>query len=223
MMNDDRLRVVEVFTTVQGEGTQAGAPAVFVRLTGCNLWAGTEATRSKGRGGCASWCDTQFAQGDSMTVDQVVQRVGECAQGMAAPLVVLTGGEPMLQLKREQGRSLVNRLTEQGYALAIETNGTIATDFDHPVHVTVSPKPENADPSTLTHIAQRGGDTLKVVWPTTLPLDEMNDWPFTDKYLQPRDIGEDIPGSTHLDDCITEASRLGWRVSFQTHKMVGLA
>jgi len=216
------LYVVKVFSTVQGEGSLAGTPAVFVRLAGCNLWVGTEDTRDTGRGDCAAWCDTQFSRGQAVPLPQVLEEIGKCATGMACPLVVITGGEPMLQLRKPAGKLFVRLLFLAGYDVSIETNGMIQADFDQPVHITVSPKAIRSDPTTVDHISQRRGDVLKVVWPTTLPLKEMDEWSFQDKYLQPRDSGEAVPGSTQLSECIEKASVLGWRVSFQTHKMVGL-
>jgi organic radical activating enzyme len=216
------LSVVEVFGTVQGEGTQVGTPAVFVRLGGCNLWAGTEATREAGRGDCAFWCDTVFTGGKRMEVRHLLDRIGEIAEDWADPLVVLTGGEPMLQLSKPSGQELVEKLVDIGYRVAVETNGTVRVDFGGlPVHVTVSPKGMAGEPNRWDHVIQRTGDALKVVVPCPIPLEELDEWHFTERYLQPMDLGDGHVD--HLDECIATAARMGWKVSVQTHKLVGLA
>ena len=217
------LSVVEVFGTVQGEGTQVGTPAVFVRLAGCNLWSGTEATRDAGRGDCAFWCDTSFTGGERIGVDQVLKRVRLVAAGWADPLVVLTGGEPMLQLSTPDGAHLVEALVDKGYRVAVETNGTVPVDFGGlPVHVTVSPKGLRSKPGSLDHIVQRTGQALKVVLPTPLPLEEMAAWDFGEWYLQPMDMGGGAVSVNSLEECIATAARMGWRLSVQTHKMLDL-
>jgi organic radical activating enzyme len=215
------LKVKEVFATVQGEGHQTGTPAVFVRFAGCNLWSGRESGREKARGGCGAWCDTDFVGGNRRTAEEVVAIVGECAQGWSKPLVVLTGGEPMLQLRTPEGKALVAMLRAAGYTVAIETNGTQAVDLEG-VHIVVSPKPLTVAPHCVDHLVQRKGHTLKVVWPTAFDLDHLATWDFPNKFLQPRDDGDRPPTGDALQDCISQAARLGWRVSIQSHKLVDL-
>src|SRR5579883_2309055 len=116
-------RVHEVFYSLQGEGANAGRAAVFCRFTGCNLWSGREADRARGPGSCARWCDTDFAAGRDYQRDALVAAIVDArGRGAGGRLVVLTGGEPMLQVDRE----LVRALRRAGFEVAIETNGTIA-------------------------------------------------------------------------------------------------
>ena len=223
MGKQNELRVVEVFATMQGEGGQVGEPSVFVRLAGCNLWSGKEATRARARGGCGMWCDTVFTGGAKYTVEALLAEVGKLCTGWASPLVVLTGGEPMLQLSMSAGKQMVGALVGAGYRVAVETNGTIPVDFGTmPVHVTVSPKPLADDPSCLDHVVQQQGQTLKVVWPTPLPLEALSAWDFDGRYLQPMDTGNGPPTGIEMQQCLEAAARLGWRVSVQTHKLVHL-
>ena len=170
--------IKSVFATLQGEGIHTGRRACFVRFAGCNLWNGTPGgDRDKGKGACAKWCDTEFRQGEKMTADEL-----ECAMDMAYPkvdpklkrLCVLTGGEPTLQLDID----LINLLHQNGWEVAVETNGT-----NDPVedgnrvlefvdHIAVSPK-LHADGSganlafTSHQIGAEDGPTweLKVVLP----------------------------------------------------------
>ena len=227
------LTVKETFVTLQGEGSRAGQPAVFVRFAGCNLWSGFEKYRHKGRGECAAWCDTDFATGEPISPRKLVKRVVELSDGWATPFVVLTGGEPMLQLKRGTGQDFLALLESAGVAIAIETNGTIDVGDLYPSvidHVTVSPKPlVGEEPGVglpgFDHIVQRRGTDLKVVVPTPFDLDALSGWDFDHWFVQPMDRGEvdgDKPGSHALIGAIKNAERLGWRVSIQTHKYVGL-
>lgn len=126
--------VREAFYTLQGEGLNAGRAAVFLRFSGCNLWNGHPGGRHKGKGACAAWCDTDFAKGERMDEEQVLAALARLADG---GLVVISGGEPCLQLTPE----LVEAMHGDGWEVAVETNGTI----DNPAlalcdHVTVSPK-----------------------------------------------------------------------------------
>lgn len=138
--------IKSVFATLQGEGIHTGRRACFVRFAGCNLWNGIPGEdRNKGKGACAQWCDTDFRNGEKMTADEL-----ECAMDMAYPKVkdglkrfcVLTGGEPTLQLDID----LINLLHQNGWEIAIETNGTNDPIedklhvLDFVDHVAVSPK-----------------------------------------------------------------------------------
>lgn len=138
--------ITSVFATLQGEGINTGRRACFVRFTGCNLWNGTPgADRDKGKGACAKWCDTEFRDGKKMTADEL-QAVMSMAYPVVQPgikrLAVLTGGEPTLQLDMD----LINTLHQNGWEVAVETNGTndpiedgnYILDFVD--HVAVSPK-----------------------------------------------------------------------------------
>jgi organic radical activating enzyme len=221
------LHVVEVFPTLQGEGSKAGTPAVFLRLGGCNLWSGHDHQRERGKGDCSLWCDTAFTDTSRMTVEQLVEDVKRHARsstGFGIGLVVITGGEPLLQLARPAGLALVKALQEAHLSVAVETNGTVA--IPQPLramldHVTVSPKALKVTPG-LDHIRVRWGTDLKVVVPSPFsPADlEQLALGFEHRFTQPRDDGPD--GADHLTDSIQLAQDLGWRVSLQTHKYVGL-
>lgn len=227
-MSVGRLKVREIFPTVQGEGSQTGQPSVFIRFSGCNLWSGLEEGRSKGKGECAAWCDTDFATGDLMTVSQIVQKVKELTSGWGLGMVVMSGGEPLLQLKKDAGRDLCEALKGIGIRLALETNGTV----DYPVlelfdHITVSPKSlvSTKDKEvSWDHIVLRRGTDLKVIVPTMWSdgsINEFCNWDFTHKFFQPKDI--DGSGLSNIDVAVGMAKKhAGWRVSFQTHKYARL-
>jgi 7-carboxy-7-deazaguanine synthase len=155
-------RVKEVFATLQGEGFHAGMAAVFVRFAGCNQWSGRDGDRKRDadRHGnrCALFCDTDFIGGDVLTAAQIREVARRHGAGPSVP-IVLTGGEPLLQVDAE----LADALWETGAALHVETNGTVAprVQLDW---VTCSPK---ADPA---RIALRSCDELKVIVPAYDPL-----------------------------------------------------
>ncbi len=238
-------RVKEIFYTVQGEGSQSGSPSVFVRLSACNLWAGTEATRSKGKSECAMWCDTDFVGGDKLDVPQIMCRIASLWEAgdvnaentkkdwperpsrsfrEIKPLVIITGGEPCLQLKKNP--SLVDDMINMGWRVSIETNGTIDCESIDTLiaspngHVTVSPK--RLLKAGVDHITVRRGTDLKIIVPQFIEseLDEMVGWQFDNVFVQPLDSGDD--GRFAITECISEAHRLGCRISIQTHKTMGL-
>ena len=152
--------VREIFYTLQGEGAQAGRPAVFLRFAGCNLWSGREADRA---GAICQFCDTDFVGTDGpgggrfATAVALARAVASYWPGMAEPpgrpLVVCTGGEPLLQLDA----ALIAALRGRGFMLAVETNGTQAAP-EGELWLTVSPK-------AGAPLAQRSGDELKLVYP----------------------------------------------------------
>jgi organic radical activating enzyme len=217
------LTVREVFATMQGEGSMAGAPAVFVRLSGCNLWSGLAHLRHTGTGACAAWCDTDFAKGTRYEPGEVVDTVLRLCDGWARPFVVVSGGEPCLQLRTASGELLVRRLQDAGVAVAVETNGTVEADVLGSLqHVTVSPKALRApSDDTLAHISVRTGTDLKVVAPqwSDDDLHRMDGWAFAHRYVQPLDTGTG-PGA--VQPALELAARLGWRVSAQVHKLLEL-
>ena len=221
-----KLRVKEIFETVQGEGSQAGRPSVFVRLTGCNLWSGLEASRSSGRGGCAQWCDTDFVGGDAMEPVEVVERVLSLTDGWGHPHVTITGGEPGLQLSRRCGERLVSGLLSVGVGVAVETNGTIACDVlctRGLMHVTCSPKVLAGDPADLSHLRLARCDDLNIVVPQWSPpmlprLLRRLRW--GQLYFQPLDEAGDP--LMHLPEALAMARAFGGSVSLQTHKMTGM-
>lgn len=217
------LSVREVFATMQGEGSMTGAPAVFVRLAGCNLWSGLSHLRDAGTGSCAAWCDTDFAKGTRHEPQEVVATVLRLCDGWAVPLAVVSGGEPCLQLRRPEGEALVRLLHDAGVRVAVETNGTTLADvLDECDHVTVSPKALRAPGAdALAHIVVRKGTDLKVVAPQWAEgdLSQMSRWSFVNRYVQPLDTGAG-PGA--VQPALELAARLGWRVSAQTHKFLNL-
>ena len=221
--------VVEIFATLQGEGGQAGTPSVFVRLTGCNLWSGHDDTRTrdaKRQGAmCPLWCDTDFRDGPRMSAKDIVARAENVAREAAMPeipLVVLTGGEPLLQVDAALLDALKQTL---GARLAVETNGTIEAKpgvLDALDWVCVSPK--LPDPA----IRIRQGQELKIVVPAYDP-DQYQDLArgFEHRFVQP-EAHTTAVGESELSNPATEAAiaycmaNPRWRLSLQTHKIIGL-
>lgn len=209
--------VKETFYTVQGEGANAGRAAVFLRFAGCNLWSGREADRGKGPGGCSQWCDTQFVGTDGVgggkfrSPDDLAEHVASI-WGIAHVehrFVVCTGGEPLLQLDEP----LIDALRTRGFRIAVETNGTqpVPPGVDW---VCVSPK----FGSTL--IVNRGNE-LKLVMPQVgVTPEQFESLDFEHFFLQPLD-GPDRAQSTRfvVDYCLSHPR---WRVSVQTHKLLGI-
>ena len=205
--------VKEIFLTLQGEGMQAGRRAVFLRFAGCNLWTGRERDRAKAD---CSFCDTDFVGTDGVgggryEVETLAAKV-EASWGVERParrLVVVTGGEPLLQLDPP----LIDALHARGFEIAVETNGTLAAPpgIDW---LCVSPK-------AGTNIVQRSGDELKLVWPQSgLDPEELAGWDFRHFLIQPMD-GADKARA--LDDSIAFVmAHPGWELSLQTHKYLGL-
>lgn len=229
--------IKEIFPTVQGEGGLAGTPAVFVRFVGCNLWAGHDRTRAKDahdhQAACPEWCDTDFrAPGEKMDGDAIVEAIFEAADHAAMPwipLVVITGGEPMLQvdlqllttLRTGLGRRPVG-IHGKGTRIAIETNGTIAIarELDGYLDwICVSPK-------QLPHLVkQRHGNELKLPYPGTLvdPQAYEEDTYF-DSYIltpraEPRSVGVSVVSADHAHQVARYCMRHPrWRMSLQGHK-----
>lgn len=205
--------VKELFLTLQGEGFHAGRRAVFVRFAGCNLWTGREQDRASA---ICKFCDTDFVgmDGDGggrfADADTLVAAVaGAWGEGRERRFVVLTGGEPMLQIDD----ALVDALHGAGFEVAIETNGTIAV---HPGidWVCVSPK-------AGSEVVQRTGDELKLVWPQAgTDVAVLEGWDFRHFLVQPLDGPE---GRATWDAAMEMAmARPKWKLSLQTHKLLGV-
>ena len=207
--------VKEIFLTLQGEGVHAGRRAVFLRFSGCNLWTGREADRATA---ICQFCDTDFVgmdgeNGGRYDAGALAAKVAALwGNGTNGRYVVITGGEPMLQVDDD----IVDALHAQGFTIAIESNGTIAV---HPGidWVCISPK-------AGSDIIQRAGDELKLVWPQLASdIDGMEQWQFGNFLIQPMDIGD-----TALNEAnVSEATRFvmerpKWRLSLQNHKILGL-
>ncbi|MBR0655477.1 7-carboxy-7-deazaguanine synthase [Plastoroseomonas arctica] len=205
--------VKEIFYTLQGEGAQAGRPAVFCRFAGCNLWSGREEDRA---GAVCSFCDTDFVGTDGTMGGRypdartLADAVAAHWPGGGTPFVVCTGGEPLLQLDD----ALVAAFHERGFEIAVETNGTIAPAPDGIDWVCVSPKA--GAPLRLLH-----GDELKLVVPQAgMELEALEQLRFKRFSLQPMDgpaAGENLQAA--LETCLR---RPRWQLSLQTHKLLGI-
>ncbi len=204
--------VKEIFYTLQGEGANAGRAAVFCRFAGCNLWSGREGDRGSAE---CSFCDTDFTGTDGpgggkfRTAEELAEACIE-ARGFHGPgLVVLTGGEPMLQVDQP----LVDALHDKGFEIAIETNGTLAVPASID-WVCVSPK-AGAD------LKQTSGHELKLVFPQPgLDPETLAGLAFEHRFLQPMD-GSDRAANTGLAVAYCKAHPQ-WRLSLQSHKLIGI-
>jgi 7-carboxy-7-deazaguanine synthase (Cx14CxxC type) len=206
--------VKEIFLTLQGEGGQAGRPAVFCRFAGCNLWSGREADRAEA---VCTFCDTDFVGMDGpgggrfATAEDLAAAVeAEWRGGPGDRLVVLTGGEPLLQVDE----ALIAALHGRGFLLALETNGTLpvppGVDW-----ICVSPKADAA-------LAQTTGHELKLVFPQPgVDPARFEGLAFERFLLQPMD-GPARAENTRaaIDYCLAHPR---WRLSVQTHKYLGIA
>ncbi|WP_440532387.1 7-carboxy-7-deazaguanine synthase [Variovorax sp. YR566] len=205
--------VKEIFYTLQGEGLRAGRPAVFCRFAGCNLWTGQEKQRSSA---ICQFCDTDFVGTDGTlggkypNADVLAALVAaQWPGGHAHRYVVLTGGEPLLQVDA----SLIDALHSHQFEIAVETNGTIAA----PVGIDwicVSPK-AGAD------WVQRSGDELKLVYPQLgMHPDSLSEHDFQHHLLQPMDGPLQRQNTRDaIDYCQAHPQ---WRLSVQTHKILNI-
>lgn len=207
--------VKEVYYTLQGEGAQVGRAAVFCRFAGCNLWTGREEDRAAA---VCNFCDTDFLGTDGPGGDRFPTVLGLArairAQwpdpaGAARPLVVFTGGEPLLQLDEP----LIESLHADGWEVAVETNGTL-------------PAPAGIDwlcvsPKAGVECCQRRGDELKLVFPQQgLSPESVARWDFRLFYLQPLDGPQwELHTQQAVAYCLAHPQ---WRLSLQTHKYLGL-
>lgn len=205
--------VKEIFYTLQGEGANAGTPAVFCRFAGCNLWTGREADRAKAQ---CQFCDTDFVGTDGdgggkfASGDDLARACRQACTAETGPsLVVLTGGEPMLQVDQP----LIDALHAHGFSIAIETNGTLPV-LDDIDWVCVSPK-------AGTSLVQTSGDELKLVYPQAALLpDAVRDLDFEHFFLQPMDGPEQAANTeAAMRYCMAHPP---WRLSVQTHKVLGI-
>jgi 7-carboxy-7-deazaguanine synthase len=207
--------VKETFLTLQGEGAQAGRAAVFCRFTGCNLWSGLEKDRATA---ACRFCDTDFRgtngpgggrfAGPADLAEHILSTWTSEAKG-GRPYVVFTGGEPLLQLDDQ----LVLACKDRGFEVAIETNGTqpVPSGVDW---VCVSPKPRS-------QLVVRKGNELKFIFPQPeLQPADFEALSFDHFFLQPMD-GPDRDGNIAraVSWC---RSRPQWRLSIQTHKILGI-
>jgi 7-carboxy-7-deazaguanine synthase (Cx14CxxC type) len=203
-----------MFATLQGEGAQAGRASVFCRFAGCNLWSGREADRAEAT---CRFCDTDFVgidgEGGGRFADAtaLADRIEACwPGGPAERYVVFTGGEPLLQLDA----ALIEAAHARGFTIAVETNGTLQapSGLDW---ICVSPK-------AGAPLLQRSGSELKLVFPQEgLDPTEFEALQFRHFFLQPMD-GPDQAVNTRaaVSYCLAHPK---WRLSLQTHKMIGIA
>jgi len=205
--------VKEAFLTLQGEGVQAGSRAVFLRFAGCNLWSGREQDRATAQ---CNFCDTDFVGTDgrgggkfASAADLAGHIESLWGEGGERRLVVVTGGEPMLQLDT----ALIDELHVKGFKVAVESNGTIAATpgIDW---LCISPK-------AGAEVVQRSGDELKLVWPQPgIEPADLEGWDFRNFLVQPMDCEN---GQAAIDASIALAmERPQWRLTLQAHKLVGL-
>ncbi len=208
-------QVKERYYTLQGEGVQAGRAAVFLRFAGCNLWSGREADRSSA---VCTFCDTDFVGVDGpgggrfSTAQALAEHVAAAwpPGERGAPYVVCTGGEPLLQLDE----ALISALHARGFEVGVETNGTIAAPAGLD-WICVSPKADAA-------LAQTSGDELKLVFPQVgVDPARFEDLGFRHFLLQPMDAGPATRDNTAAAAryCMENPR---WRLSVQTHKIVGI-
>ena len=207
--------VKEIFYTLQGEGANAGRPAVFCRFSGCNLWTGREADRGSA---VCTFCDTDFVGvgpdgGKFTTAADLAAAVSSRwpwrSSDGAKPLIVCTGGEPLLQLDV----TAVEAFHDAGFEVAVETNGTQAAPAGLD-WICVSPK--STAPLVLT-----SGDELKLVYPQSdAPPERFESLDFDHFFLQPMD-GPVVDKNTRLavEYCLAHPR---WRLSVQTHKALGI-
>jgi 7-carboxy-7-deazaguanine synthase (Cx14CxxC type) len=206
--------VKEIFLTLQGEGGQAGRPAVFCRFAGCNLWSGREADRAEA---VCTFCDTDFVgldgEGGGRFADaEALAGAIEAAWrgGAAHRLAVLTGGEPLLQVDA----ALIVALHARGFSIAVETNGTIAAP-EGIDWICVSPKAD-------APLAQTRGQELKLVYPQPgVDPARFERLAFERFLLQPLDGPEQAANTrAAIAYCLAHPR---WRLSVQTHKFLGIA
>ena len=211
--------VKEIFYTLQGEGAHAGRPAVFCRFAGCNLWSGREQDRADA---VCDFCDTDFVGTDGpgggsfATAGNLVRAIASAwprrVAGKNRAFVVCSGGEPLLQLDAEA----VAALHRAGFEVAVETNGTQA----------VPEGPERLDwicvsPKAGSELVLRSGDELKLVFPQAgAEPERFERLDFRHFYLQPMD-GPELDRNTRLavQYCLEHPT---WKLSLQTHKLLGI-
>lgn len=196
--------VKAIFDTYQGEGARAGRRSVFLRMAGCNLWNGRESKRDTGIGACSAWCDTDFADGERLTVQEIVSTLEKAwpLPKDAPPTprwVVITGGEPLLQVDA----TLTKALHDAGWGIAVETNGTVSLGHAAEVDwVTVSPKLARENKAPLPLAIKRATEVKFV-----LSGDDIGEWRDDDilriadqlnasyRYVQPLDPAAQVRSS----------------------------
>lgn len=205
--------VKEIFRTLQGEGAQAGRAAVFCRFTGCNLWSGLERDRAKA---ICTFCDTDFVGMDGTgggrfaDAEALAEAIASAwGEGSAQRYVVLTGGEPLLQVDA----ALVDALHRRGFEIGVETNGTQAAP-DGIDWLCVSPK-------AGSELVLRAGNEIKLVYPqSAADPASFEALDFEHFFLQPMDSPAAEENLAATIAYVTQNPR--WRLSLQSHKMIGI-
>ena len=211
--------VKEIYLTIQGEGGQTGLPAIFLRFAGCNLWNGLESGRADA---VCKFCDTDFIGTDGpgggkfKTANDLAQAAANAwPKGQGNRWIVCTGGEPLLQLDR----NLIDALHAHNFKIAVESNGTVSAP-DGIDWLCISPK-------AGAKLKQTSGHELKLVFPQAENHPEdFADLDFEIFSLQPRDAtaeGEPLKNDAHLQAALAYTlAHPKWRLSIQTHKLIGV-
>ena len=205
-------RIKEIYFTQQGEGSNTGRDFVFVRFSGCNLWSGKEKNR---KSAICQFCDTDFYGTDGInggvySAKQLIEKIKSLWVSRDDNIaVVLTGGEPLLQVNDE----LVAALKQEQIYIAVETNGTLDAP-DHIDWVCMSPKAN-------TEIKLKKGNEIKVIFPQeSLDPEKFSLFDFSEFYLQPMDSNK---YQENLNATITYCQKNPkWKLSLQTHKILGI-
>ena len=205
-------RIKEIYFTQQGEGSNTGRDFVFVRFSGCNLWSGKEKNR---KSAICQFCDTDFYGTDGInggvySANQLIEKIKSLWVSRDNNIaVVLTGGEPLLQVNDE----LVAALKQEQIYIAVETNGTLDAP-DHIDWICMSPKAN-------TEIKLKKGNEIKVIFPQeSLDPEKFSLFDFSEFYLQPMDS---IKYQENLNATITYCQKNPkWKLSLQTHKILGI-
>ena len=207
-----KYRIKEIFFTQQGEGKNTGKDFIFVRFSGCNLWSGQEKHRASA---ICKFCDTDFygtdgINGGKYQAKELIEKIKSLWISADSQIrVVLTGGEPLLQVDEV----LISALKKENIYIAVETNGTLEAP-DGIDWICMSPKAN-------TEIKLRKGSEVKVVYPQkNLNPDNFNVLDFKNFYIQPMD-------SENYEDNVSQSVKYcmqnpNWKLSLQTHKILGI-
>ena len=208
-----KYSIKEIYYTLQGEGYHTGRPAVFIRFSGCNLWTGHEKDRS---GAICDWCDTDFVgtngiNGGKFSVKEIINIINSQWKGnvLSEPYVVCTGGEPLLQMDE----ALIKAIHKAGFEIGLETNGTMIPP-DGIDWICVSPK-ANAD------LILKNGNELKVVYPQCGMNPRVHEkLKFDHFYIQPMDGINQTENIKRSEKFVLDHPK--WKLSLQTHKILGI-
>lgn len=220
--------IKEMFRTIQGEGFHVGTPAYFVRFAGCNMWSGRPYDRERDaiRTGaeCPRWCDTDFVGGDKMSAWDIAKRI---VASPAVPLIVLTGGEPLLQVDEELLDVLTDQVPEA--RIAIETNGTVEPKFARPSWGETRQADRQRSIPWITLSPKLSRERTKLEWANEVKLvvpdyaiADWQDFKADHWFVSPRALttGRDVDAEAAAALLVRDNYR--WRLSLQTHKVLGV-